>query len=94
MRNSGRDGNWTSISCWPASAISSTSLTRSLRPGAQVWWSCAAASGSQVEHQVASGLGAADQRASLGGIIDRVGGVPDRPGHQVGLTGVAHAGAA
>jgi hypothetical protein len=56
--------------------------------------SCAAMPGSQIEHQVAVGLGAADQRASLSGIIDRVRGVADRTGYQVRFTGVAYAGAA
>ncbi len=50
--------------------------------------------GSQVQCQVAVGPGAADQRAAVGGVIDRVGGVADRSGQQGYLTRVAHAGAA
>ena len=50
--------------------------------------------GSQVEYQVAPGLGAADQRAAVGRVIDRVGGIADRSGHQGRLAGVAHTSAA
>ena len=49
---------------------------------------------SQVQDQVAGRLGAADQDAAFGGLVYRVGGVADRSRHQVGLAGVADAGAA
>ena len=49
---------------------------------------------SQVEHQVAARLRTADQRAAVGGVIDRIRGIADRSGQQARLTGVAYAGAA
>ena len=49
---------------------------------------------SQVEHDVARRLGAADQRASLGGGLDRVGAVAEVAGDDGGLAVVADAGAA
>ena len=49
---------------------------------------------SQVEYEVAARLGAADQRAACGRVIDRVWGIADRPGQQTCLAGMAYAGAA
>lgn len=54
----------------------------------------AAISGLQVEYQVTAWLGAADQRAAVGGVIYRVRSVADRSGQQACLACVAHAGAA
>ena len=41
-------------------------------------WQRRSVAGSQVEDQVAARPGAADQRAAVGGFVDRVGGVADR----------------
>ena len=47
----------------------------------------------QIEHEIAGGLGAADQGTAVSGLVDRIGGVADRARHQARLAGVAHAGA-
>jgi hypothetical protein len=49
---------------------------------------------SQVEDQVVAWLGAADEYAAVGGVVDRGGGVADCSGDDGCLAGVAHSGAA
>src|SRR5256885_12281712 len=49
---------------------------------------------SQVEYQIAARLGAADQRAAIGGLFHPVGGVADGPGEPVSPARLAHARAA
>jgi hypothetical protein len=44
---------------------------------------------SQIDDDIAVGLGAADQYIAVRGCIDRIGPVADRPHHKSGLTGVA-----
>src|SRR4051794_8875029 len=55
---------------------------------------CAHACRSQIEHDIVVWLGAADERASVGGEFDGVGAVSDIASDERGLAGVADAGAA
>jgi DNA-binding CsgD family transcriptional regulator len=68
--------------------ISSRRQLRDALPGA------AATARLQVQHDVAGGLGAADEDLAVGGELERIRGVGDVPGQQRSDAGVADAGAA